>query len=174
MQIIEKEIKILEIDVEDIVDKLLKMWAVRTFSGFITDTYFYHPKLTSEQSCRIRKKNATHYITFKESLPSSAIKQCYEFETKILDYGRMLDILHTAGYRPSRIKYKMRVSYKIQDTSFDIDCYEWIPPLLEIESISENLISFWIEQLGLQQHKRKTFWSAGLFRHYGIVGFQQV
>jgi predicted adenylyl cyclase CyaB len=81
---LEQEVKILAIDTEKVVTKLLKYQAKRIFSGFITDTMFVHPEKQLDFSIRVRKKNAEYYLTFKKRLVSSGYKQALEIECKIL------------------------------------------------------------------------------------------
>ncbi len=70
------------------------------------------------------------------------------------------------GLVKSREKQKYRVSYDIDWIYFDIDEYEGIPTLLEIEAHSEEVIEEWIIKLWLENHKRKTFGSRWLFEYY--------
>jgi adenylate cyclase class IV len=88
--ILEQEVKILNIDVVKVVTKLLKYHAKRTFSGFITDTAFAHPTKKFDFSLRIRKKNASHYVTFKKRLPSTEYKKALEVECKLHEPARFL------------------------------------------------------------------------------------
>ena len=90
---LEQEVKILNIDVVKLVTKLLKYNAKRTFSGFITDTAFVHPTKKFDFSIRVRKKNATHYVTFKKRLASTEYKKALEVECKLHEPARFLENL---------------------------------------------------------------------------------
>ena len=47
----------------------------------------------------------------------------------------------------TREKIKHRISYNLNGAEFDIDKYEKIPALLEIEETSQANIDAWIEKL---------------------------
>ena len=87
---IEQEVKILNIDTEKLVDALLKYGAKRKFSGFVTDTIFSHPTKFQTSSMRLRKMNATHYVTFKKKIPDTQVKKAIEIECLIHNYPRFL------------------------------------------------------------------------------------
>lgn len=60
----------------------------------------------------------------------------------------------------------MRLSYMIDDVKFDIDFYEGLKPMLEIEAPKKKLIFAWIEKLGLQDHVTSRKGARALFKHY--------
>lgn len=49
--------------------------------------------------------------------------------------------------KKTREKVKHRISYQLNGAEFDIDKYEKIPALLEIEESSQKNIDAWIEKL---------------------------
>ena len=65
-----------------------------------------------------------------------------------------------------REKSKFRVSYEIDEFVFELDEYEGIPPLLEIEGSSYLNIKLWIEKLELSHLPQKRFGARGLFKYY--------
>jgi adenylate cyclase class IV len=69
---LEKEIKILEINKEEIVEKLLAMGAEKTFEGFVHDVYYDFPDDAPKNKMeangrmfRLRQKGEEHIYTIK-------------------------------------------------------------------------------------------------------------
>lgn len=70
---LEKEIKILEIDMEAIVKKLENFWAIKTFEWMIHDVYYDFPSDSKKAKMqennrmfRVRKKRGNSYIYYQE------------------------------------------------------------------------------------------------------------
>lgn len=69
---LEKEIKILEINKEEIVEKLLELGAEKSFEGFVHDIYYDFPddapkdKMAANgRMFRLRQKGEDHIYTIK-------------------------------------------------------------------------------------------------------------
>lgn len=163
---LEQEIKILDIDTEKLVNKLLQHGAVRTFSWFITDTVFCHSKKKLDFTIRIRKKNISYYVTFKKQVPHHRFKRAIEIECKIHDASNFMMLLQNQGFFPAKVKNKMRVSYRIWKMIFDIDCYAWIPPFLEIEAINGSDIDSRVKKLWLTKNPQLNCWINGVLSYY--------
>jgi len=172
---LEKEIKILDVDVQKLCTLLEEFWAVKTFDGFIHDVYydFENDKMQEEKRLfRIRKKWEVHMYTIKRKRKNKKIRQSDEHETEITDVDSFAKVLEKYGMDKIREKKKYRISYKLGTMEFDIDDYyigdnsKIIPPLLEIEWAKKKDIKLWIDKLWLQDHEKKWFWSRGLFKHY--------
>ena len=167
----EKEIKILEIDKDEIIQKLEELWATKTFEGFIHDIYYDYPgqKMDLEgRTFRVRKKWEEHLYTIKKKEKSASMKVAHEHEMSITDVESFTRVLEKYGLEKSREKKKYRFSYSFgNDIHFDLDIYDEIPTLLEIEWPSYLKIKLWIEKLGLWKHLQKKFGSRGLFKYYG-------
>lgn len=168
-QMLEKEIKILEINKDEIISKLESMWVEKTFEGYIHDIYYDFPWETIDGEARIfrvRKKGEEHLYTIKKKEKHSEMKVAQEHEMPITDVESFTRVLEKYGLTKSREKKKYRITYTFDDVCFDIDIYDEIPPLLEIEAHSLLTIRYRIEKLDLQNHVQKKFWSRGLFKHY--------
>ena len=167
--ILEKELKILNINSEKIIKKLMKFWAEKTFDGDIHDTYYDFDDIALDKikmSLRIRNKAECNLYTIKKKIPDEKIKICTEIEHPI-------ECLETYKWRLdkhwlviNREKKKHRKSYKIWEIVFDIDFYEKYPPLLEIEAHNESEIFDWVKKLKLQNHVHKKCGYRGLVRYY--------
>ncbi len=169
---LEKEIKILWIDREKLIEKLKNLWATKTYEWYVEDTYFdfcssgleWHKRLF-----RIREKTGCHLYTIKKKEKGKNMKICQEFECNITDPAWFKKTLEKYGLQATRWKKKYRISYSLDWIEFDIDKYEEIPAFLEIEAADGKTIKKWIEKLDLKENITKKFWSRKLFEYYGVA-----
>lgn len=175
---LEKEIKILEIDIAQVVKKLEWFWAEKTFDGFIHDVYYdfpANPNLKMEDNdrmFRVRKKWEDHIYTIKrkrkEIRKTEKLNAKDEHETEITDVESFSRVLEKYGMAKTREKKKYRISYRLHGIEFDIDSYEWIPPLLEIEANRREEIDILVKKLWLKKNEQMIGWSRSLFAHYWV------
>ncbi len=141
---LEKEIKILEIDHAAVVKKLESLGANKTFEGFIHDVYYDFPEDAPQNKMeangrmfRLRKKGEDHIYTIKNKRKKVAKQEGViakdEHETSITNIESFAKVLEKYGMQKIREKKKHRISYSLEDMEFDIDFYEGIPEFLEIE-----------------------------------------
>ena len=178
---LEKEVKILEINVDKICKKLESLWAIMTFNWLIHDVYYDFPNWednkhkmhNNQRMFRVRKKWEVHFYTIKnrrwdleEEEEGIVIKE--ELEREITDVFSFTEVLERYGMKKTREKKKHRISYSLDWTEFDIDTYDGIPALLEIEGSGNEIIQFFISKLWLKKHEQLFGGSKKLFKHYGV------
>lgn len=137
----EREVKILEIDVGFVLKQLHFHNAQMMFHGVIEDTrYDFAPGQGTKvlETVRIRRKNDSYVLTIKKKNTGKELKEREEFEVT-LQHPTLFEEAFTAlGLVPIHIKKKVRYSYELQSIDYgnitaDVDMYETIPALLEIE-----------------------------------------
>jgi adenylate cyclase class IV len=185
---LEKEIKILDIDVELLQKKLEELWAIKTFEWYIHDIYYdFHDedsdKLKMENNkrlFRVRQKWDIHMYTIKRKRNKKKdggedwVKIADEWEREITDVESFKKVLEKYWMKETREKKKYRISYALDGCEFDIDDYfMWddrniIPPLLEIEAHTSDELFKWVEKLWLKDKQVETWGSRKLFAHYWI------
>ena len=177
---LEKEIKILDIDVQEVIAKLEGFGAEKTFEWFVHDVYYDFPTDGDEKNkmhakkkmFRVRKKWEEHIYTIKNKQEEVSEEEWVvakdEHETPITDVESFSKVLERYGMEKIREKKKHRVSYALWVMEFDFDLYEWIPELLEIEWPSGEVIQNWVETLGLWKYEQLLWWSKKLFKKYGV------
>jgi len=167
---VEKEIKILEVDVPRVQYALQKLGATLYHMGDIVDTYYNLPpeaNATLRDTVKVRRKHTEQYITYKKKKPSTKIKKCLEIEVQVPTHYDIHASLTTAGLVPTWIKTKYRYGYMLPDgTHVDIDLYPGLPPLVEIEGASAKVITQRQKKLDLHEHTRVTWGSRKLMKHY--------
>jgi len=173
----EREVKIIDVQKEVIEDTLRILWAEKVFEWDIEDNYYdfdndHIESIDWKVSFRIREKidsnwYSSFYYTIKRKEPkatdSDLLRVCYEEEFKIKRISLFLELLKYFWFYKSRWKFKNRVSYQLGDIKFDIDDYDWIPTILEIESSTKELAIKYIHELWLENHKTSNWWSRSLF-----------
>lgn len=174
----EMEVKVIDINKEEIIKKLLDLGAKKIFEGDIqASSYdFEDDRLTKDASfIRLRKMGDKPFLTFKKKITQDHAKVMEETETEVDDFDEMHRILLALGLKPAKDYVKKRTSYKLGKARFEIDEYEKIPAYLEIEAPSIDLINAYVEKLGLDKEKVKTWTGKELLEHYGInVDFMRV
>lgn len=175
---LEKEIKILEIDRIKTIEKLEKLWAKKTFHGFIHDIYYDFPgweknKLEENKRLfRVRKKWEEHLYTIKRKRNKKSewweknIKVADEWENIITDVDSFTKVLEKYWMKQIREKKKHRISYKLDNIEFDIDDYDSIPTLIEIEAATKEDIVKYTKLLDLENNTQKKFGSRKLYEYY--------
>ena len=168
---LEKEIKILEINKEKVIEKLLFLGAKKKFEWYIHDVYYDFDASgdhmeESERRFSIRKKGEDHLYTIKKREEDTHLKVAQEWEFKITNPEGFKKVLEKYGLKETREKSKYRVTYEIDEFVFEIDEYEGIPAILEIEWPSYLNIKLWIEKLELSHLPQKRFGARGLFKYY--------
>ncbi len=185
---LEKEVKILEINVIEIQQKLEKLWAKKTFEWFIHDLYYDFQdddknelKMDiNKRLFRVRQKWDIHIYTIKRKRNKKSewwekwVKIADEWESQITDVVSFKKVLKKYWMKETREKKKYRISYLLDWCEFDIDDYYlWdnkniIPPLLEIEAGTLKEINHWISKLELKWYKIEKWWSRKLFKYYWV------
>lgn len=188
----EKEIKILDVDYLDLIERLEFMKAKEVFDWIIDDVYLDLPwnKLENNNllennfkaSFRIRYKLSKEmhfsiYYTIKRKKPKIKnlkipTRICYEKEFEIKSPWMVIDELELINLKAYRRKTKQRIAYVLNWVKFDIDLYEQIngypkiPPLLEIETDNPDLLPWLLLSLGLNKKVISDSWSRWMFEKF--------
>lgn len=177
---LEKEIKILEIDREEVEKKLLSLGAEKTFEGFIHDVYYDFPASGDAKNkmefngrmFRVRKRWEEHIYTIKNKRSEVSLEEWVtakdEHETPITDVESFSKVLERYGMEKIREKKKHRISYALDGMEFDFDLYKNIPEFLEIEGPSGEAIQSWVEKLDLTDYKQMLGGSKKIFKYYDV------
>ncbi|MFP4402275.1 MAG: class IV adenylate cyclase [Candidatus Nanoarchaeia archaeon] len=151
----EVELKVRNINKQEIIDTITQLGAVRIFGGKVIDFRFDTPdRDLSRQgkALRIRQKGSHVYLNLKGKKKSKeSIIGRDEIGVKISNFRTMQNILHELGYIKIFELIKYRTQYRYKDITFDIDEYAGLDPILEIESDSYEKVREYIDILGIQE-----------------------
>jgi adenylate cyclase class 2 len=170
---LEIEVKILEIDVAQIIAGIEQMGA-RCEGEWLLKTSIYDfgdRRLLKQQSyVRIRSEGAHWHMTYKrapkEHRKDAKVRE--EFDMEIGDPQVAEQILLGLGLQRTLYFEKKRQHYRHGDIVFDIDELPRLPIYLEIEAPSSEAIYATMASLGIPAHKAVTWGPRELLAHYGI------
>lgn len=169
----ELEIKILEIDRDQIVQRLESNGGRKVFDGLVESMFFDFPNklLRSKSSIlRLRTSGSQSALALKRTVDRSLINIQDEFEVTVSDWETMATILGSLGLVPWIEMKKHRTRYQIEDVHFEIDKYlddfAYIPEFLEIEAPSIEKLYSYAALLGYSQKQCQKFDALELAEYY--------
>lgn len=153
----EIELKVLEINAENVKRKLEKLEFKKVFEGMIHSCYFdMNGKLRETgRVLRLRRRGDTTLLTYKEVI-YGRFKKALEIELEVSSFDEMKAILERLGFKVYLRVTKHRISYKGRDGNVVLDTIIEpikIPTYAEIESSSSRKVDKIIRKLGLSDMK---------------------
>ncbi|MBU0666584.1 MAG: class IV adenylate cyclase [Nanoarchaeota archaeon] len=150
----EIEVKILEINREELEEKLVSMGAKKVFDNEIYGLFFRIEGIENKDTLRLRKEGEETFLTLKKYIPNTTVKTRDEYEVKVSDFETARTILDLLGAKEYATIRKHRTSYELSDAhiEFDkyLDEYEFVPEFLEIEAKNEKTVFHIAKKLGFQ------------------------
>lgn len=168
--LMERELKILEIDTAYVLKKIHEHNPRMIFHWPVEDTRYDFPPghlPMIEETMRIRRKTDTYVLTIKRKNISDDIKEREEFEVTLNNPKQFEEMFMAIWLVPVHVKKKVRYSFEIENVTLDLDLYYAIPPLLEIEWATKDIIRDWINKLGLEKHKVVNWSARQTLLYYG-------
>ncbi len=135
----EYEIRILEINKEEMIKKLQELGA--TLKGtFEQKRYVYDLRPVEKGKwIRLRTNGTTTTLTYKD-IVSNSIDGTKEVEFEVEDFNKANEFLEKIGFESRSYQENERVQYVLNDVEIDIDSWPMIPTYMEIEGKSEEEI----------------------------------
>jgi len=165
----EREVKVLNIDKDEIEKKLKDVGAIllkdeeQTNIRFDTETDFLKKKYNGYLRIRITKNllngDTKNTLTFKKSISRGKLRVNEETETEISNFEETVKIIEFLGYNKKRPGYKHRRSYSYDNITYEIDTWDietYSKPYLEIEMSSEEELEKAIKLLNLDRSQITT------------------
>ena len=165
----EIEVKVIEINKEEMVKKILALNGKKVFEGrIVSHLYDFEDGSIKkgESILRLRKKGSQNLLAFKKKISEDRIKIVEELETEVKDFEIVDQILKGVGLDVKRISIKKRTSYDIHGTLVEIEEIEDVPTFMEIESSSVEKVFEMIEKLDIDKNKVKTWTGEDVLKHY--------
>ncbi|HLC58525.1 MAG TPA: class IV adenylate cyclase [Candidatus Nanoarchaeia archaeon] len=167
----EIEVKILEINKEDIIRRLENLGAKEVFKGSMNSIYFDtkdNRLKNNKMVLRIREKGIKNFITLKVKKEDEEVKLNDEFEIEISNFAITKEILNRLELIETISDIRKRTSYKIKNSLVEIDEYEEpkIPTFLEVESPNKDELKEIVELLGFTMKDTKNWGGNRLLQFY--------
>lgn len=160
----EKEVKVLNINKEEIEKKLIEAGAVlikdenQINIRFDTENNFlkksYNGYLRVRTTNNLLDNTVSNTLTLKRNVNNDKFRLNEELETEISNCEETIKILELLGYKAKSPGYKHRKSYKFNNIIFEIDTWDkdtYPKPYLEIELTCEEDLEKAIELLNLDR-----------------------
>ena len=168
MSRIEYEVRVLEINKEEVQEKLNQLGATLVEDVFQKRyVYDFNPVVPSKW-IRLRTNGIKTTLTIK-NVESSNIDGTKEVEIEVSDFDITNEILNELGYKPRGIQENKRIKYDLNGVEVDIDTWPGIPTYLEIEGTSEEEVYKTLELLGIPKDKATALDVQSIYEQiYGI------
>lgn len=163
---IEYEVRILNINYDDIIKRLDKIGAKFDWD-LMQKRYVYDfiPK-NKNKWIRLRTNGKKTTLTIKNIVKSS-IDGTEEEEIEVSDFEVCNSILGQLGYRPRAKQENRRIRYHYKGVEIDIDFWPLIPTYLEIEGSSEEEVYKVVEALGYSESEVTALDVSSIYKEYG-------
>ncbi len=166
---IEYEIRVLEINHEELIKKLESLGAEFKFSS-LQQRYVYDLKPKSDNKwIRLRTNGQKSTITIKD-IEAKSIDGTKELEIEVDDFAKANELLELLGYKNRGFQENKRTQYILDGVEIDLDKWPLIPEYVEIEGNSEEEVYQCLEKLGLKDSKIVTLDVASIYSYYGYEG----
>ena len=165
----EIEVKVLNIDKEEIEKKLVDLGAMLikdeeqinirfdTENNFLKNTYNGYLRIRTAKN--LLNGDIKNTLTFKKSISRNKVRVNEETETEISNSDETIKILQILGYRKKRPGFKHRRSYLYDNIIFEIDTWDeetYPKPYMEIEVSTEEELEKAINLLKLDRSQIST------------------
>lgn len=164
----EIECRLLEVDVDKLIDKLEKSKA--TFVGdWVQMRYCYDFKPVRKNSwIRLRTNGKETTLTIKE-IGSDKIDGTKESEIVVSDFLGTDEILQKLGYKARSKQENRRIRFMLDGVEIDIDFWPYIPTYVEFEGESEDAIKTVCKKLDIPYDKTTSLDVESIYSKYGIT-----
>ena len=165
----EVEVKILEINRNEIIKKLELLGAKKVFEGNVSALYYDFDNLIltkEDKTLRLRKKGEKAELTFKQKISKDKAKIMDEHEIQIENFETTKKILESIGLKEIKRLDKHRLSYSLGNVHFELDTLPGIPTFLEIESEDLETVKKSVEKLELSMKDAKPWSGKEVLEYY--------
>ncbi len=168
MNHIEYEVRVLDINVEEIKKKLKELNATLVEDVFQRRYVYDFNPVNPDKWIRLRTNGNTTTLTIKE-VNKNTIDGTKELEIVVDDFDKTNSILNELGYKPRAIQENKRIKYDLNGVEVDIDTWPKIPSYLEVEGKSEDDVYKTLDLLGISKDMVTALNTQSIYKEiYGI------
>lgn len=172
----ELEVKILEVNPQEVIQQLENLGATKSFDGEMWAVFLDQPNgeiSNRGDVLRIRREGADIRLTYKSHVSKEGIKEMEELETSVSDMEIALRIFQALGYEIIKQTRKFRTQYEWKGTHIVLDDYQdelsGIPVFVEIEALDSASLFETASMLGFSKGDCKSWNTYDLVQHYGLT-----
>lgn len=152
---IEYEVKILEIDQEEMILKLEKLGAILEGNWLQKRKIYDFNPVQESKWIRLRTNGVETTLTIKD-VTEKTIDGTKELEIKVSSFEDTDEILKELGYVSKIYQENKRIRYRYQNIEIDIDTWPLIPTYVEIEGKSKEEIESFLTLIDYDATKLTT------------------
>lgn len=164
MDNIEYEVRVLEINHEEMVKKLESMGAIKVKEGMQRRYVYDFNPVQKHRYIRVRTDGKKTTLTIKK-VEKDTIDGTKELEIEVSDFEKINEILNQLGYLPKGYQENKRTEYILDGVTFDLDRWPLIPEFMEIEGSNSDDVLKMVDKLKLP---KDMVIESGVYEHYGI------
>lgn len=167
---IEKEIRVLEIDKKKFVRKILSMGAVVVDEDLLQKRYVYDIVPNDKSKwMRLRTNGKKTTLTVKQILDKHSISGTEELEVEVDNFEETNAVLNKLGFQHRNYQENVRSVYQLGGVEISVDSWPLIPTYAELEGNNEAEIVALVEALGIKRSKVTTLDVSSIYKEiYGI------
>ena len=162
MSHIEYEVRVLEINKEEIQNKLTELNATLVEDSYQKRYVYDFNPVDPNKWIRLRTNGNKTTLTIKQ-IESSNIDGTKEMEIVVDDFDTTNEILNELGYKARNAQENKRIKYDLNGVEVDIDTWPLIPTYLEIEGKSEEEVYNTLDLLGIDRTKATALDVTGIY-----------
>lgn len=164
----ELEVKILEINPQALVQKLLDIGAEKVSETVLQRRYVYDVIPPRDSAwIRLRDDGKKITLTIKEIL-NDEIDGTKEIEVTVDNLQKANKLLEFLGFKSRAYQENKRTSFKLGSVEIEIDEWPQIPPYMEIEGPSKEEIEEVVSQLGYSMSDTTSENTEKIYARYGL------
>ena len=135
----EYELRVLEVNKEEIIKKLEELWATK--KGIFEQKRYVYDLRPAEKDkwIRLRTNGTVTTLTYKD-IVSNTVDGTKELEIEVESFEKTNEFLERIGFKNRNYQENERIQYILNGVEIDIDSWPMIPPYMEIEGESEEEI----------------------------------
>lgn len=169
----EYEIRILDINKEEIIKKLENLGATKISEyNYKRRVYNFNPP-RDHKWIRLRTDGDKTTLTIKK-IESFSIDGTQEMEIEVSDFEKTNKMLEEMGYKSHTYQENKRIRYILNEVELDIDSWPYIPTYLEIEGKNEESVKNMMEILEVDKAKSTSLDVQGVFKEFYNIDIAEV
>lgn len=151
----EYEIRILEIDKEEMIKRLENLGAKKV-GEYEQKRYVYDLRPVEKGKwIRLRTNGLNTTLTYKD-IVSNTIDGTKEIEIEVDDFEKTNEFLEKIGFKNRGYQENKRIQYILNNVEIDIDSWPMIKDYMEIEGMKEKDVLNMIKTLNIDESKVTT------------------
>lgn len=165
----EIEAKVLEIDEEELTEKLRNIDAEKVFDSHIKSELYDFPdgRIEEDGVLRLRTREDKSFVTRKQKVAFDDAKEMHEIEFDVDDPEEFREFMKSIGAEKVREGDKHRIKWVKDDVEFVIDKIPGIPCFLEVEAPNREKMNEAFRELGFSMEETVNWGAKEIFEHYG-------